>query len=124
LRSWFARHFRRLSQGEPEEEKDAILERADDGATDVVGSEICEFRNAANIVSDIIAAEEGRVSTDSRASLPEYMSEQGEALPTYEDNDGSEMVPDGFLYTPCSTQYTPGSSSVGSLDSVLGDMKE
>jgi hypothetical protein len=104
-----------------------MLDMFGDSDVDVVGSEICEFRNAFDVVNDIVAAEEGRTSTDSRASLPDYMSGQGEALPTYEDNDGSEMstmVADGFLYTPGSTQYSPGHSSVGSLDSVLGDVKE
>ena len=104
-----------------------MLDMFGDSDSDAVASEICEFRNACEVVSDIVAAEEGRNSTDSRASLPEYMSEQGEALPTYEANDGSEassMVADGLLYTPGSTQYSPGHSSVGSLDSVLGDVKE
>jgi hypothetical protein len=93
-----------------------------------VASEICEFRNAASIISDMVAAEEGRVSMDSRASLPEYMSELGgEPLPTYEDGDGTELssvVADGFRYTPGSSEYTPEHSSTGSASDILGDVKE
>jgi hypothetical protein len=78
----------------------------------------------------MVAAEEGRVSMESRATtLPEYMSELGgEALPTYEDGDGTELssvVADGFRYTPGSSDYTPAHSSAGSgASDVLGDMKE
>lgn len=105
--------------------------RPTEGQEDAVASEICEFRNAASVVSDMIEAEEGRhtrVSMVSRSSLPEYMSELGgECLPTYEDGDGTELssvVADGFRYTPGSGEYTPGHSSAGSVNDVLGDVKE
>jgi hypothetical protein len=108
--------------------------RAAEAGEDAVASEICEFRNAASVVSDMIAAEEGRVavgrvSMESRATtLPEYMSELGgEPLPTYEYGDGTELssvVADGFRYTPGSSEYTPAHSSSGSASDVLGDMKE
>jgi hypothetical protein len=106
--------------------------------------EITQLRNAAGVVSDLIAAEEGRShpqqssplpisypsSTPFRRvnSLPGYGSEvgEGEELPAYEDNDGSEMssvVADGFRYTPGSSDYTPGSentSETGSMNDILG----
>ncbi len=116
-----------------EEEKRAMLARRPaEVDEDAVASEISEFRNAASVVSDMIAAEEGRVgarvSMDSRASLPDYMSELGgEPLPTYEDDQGSELssvVADGFRYTPGSSEYTPGHSHSGSVRDVLGDVKE
>lgn len=112
-----------------EEEKRAMLApRPINDQEDSIASEICEFRNAANVVSDIVAAEEGRVSMDSRASLPEYMSELGgEPLPTYEYGEGSELssaVADGFRYTPGSSEYTPGHSEAGSVGDILGDIKE
>jgi hypothetical protein len=99
---------------------------------DSIASEICELSNAASVVSDMVAAEEGRmdgrVSMDSRSTLPEYMSELGgEPLPTYEDEQGTELssvVADGFRYTPGSSEYTPGSSDTGSVRDVLGDVKE
>jgi hypothetical protein len=100
---------------------------------DDIAAEISELSNAASVVSDMVAAEEGRmegrVSMDSRtSSLPEYMSELGgEPLPTYEDEQGtglSSVVADGFRYTPGSSEYTPGHSSSGSVSDVLGDVKE
>lgn len=134
-RSWFARHICRSTAYEDlnEEEKRAMLAgRPTEVNGDVVASEISEFRNVASVVSDMIAAEEGRiegrVSLDSRASLPDYMSELGgEPLPTYEDEEGTELssaVADGFRYTPDSSEYTPGNSQSGSVRDVLGDVKE
>jgi hypothetical protein len=128
-----------------EEEKDAMLARfarrgADDTEDeDFVGSEISEFRNAAEVVGEMVAAEEGRsalvcvsqrslprMSMESHAtSLPDYMSQVGgESLPTYEDDVVSDGVVDGLLYTPGSTEYTPSHGSGGTLDSVLGDRKD
>jgi hypothetical protein len=134
-RSWFARHIYRFTAHDDldDEEKRAVLAgRRAEVDEDTVASEISEFRNAASVVSEMIAAEEGRiegrVSMDSRATLPEYMSEMGgEPLPTYEDEQGtglSSVVADGFLYTPGSSEYTPGSSHSGSVRDVLGDAKE
>jgi hypothetical protein len=130
-RSWFARHICRSTAYDDldEEEKRVMLAgRSTDVEEDTVASEICEFRNAASVVSEMVAAEEGRVSMDSRSSLPEYMSELGgEPLPTYEDEQGTELssvVADGFRYTPGSSEYTPGNSEAGSVRDVLGDVKE
>jgi hypothetical protein len=134
-RLWFARHICRSTAYDDldEEEKRAMLaSQPAEVNEDVVASEISEFQNAASVVSDMVAAEEGRmegrISMDSRASLPEYMSEVGgESLPTYEDEQGSELssvVADGFRYTPGSSEYTPGNSHSGSVRDVLGDLKE
>jgi hypothetical protein len=138
-RLWFARHICRSTAYDDldEEEKRAMLAgQPAEVNEDVVASEISEFQNAASVVSDMIAAEEGRmegrmegrISMDSRATLPEYMSEVGgESLPTYEDEQGTELssvVADGFQYTPGSSEYTPGSSHSGSVRDVLGDVKE
>jgi hypothetical protein len=135
LRSWFARHICRSTAYDDldEEEKLAMLAgRPIQGGEDVVASEISELSNAASIVSDMVAAEEGRmegrVSMDSRSSLPEYMSELGgEPLPTYEDEENTELssvVADGFRYTPGSSEYTPEHSASSSVRDVLGDVKE
>jgi hypothetical protein len=106
-----------------------LAAEAEEHGGDVMASEITQLRNATAIVEQILAAEEGRVSTDSRSSLPDYRSELGigEQLPAYEDSDGSELgsvVVDGFMYTPGSSDYTPGILEAGSVSSVLGDTKE
>lgn len=59
------------------------------------------------------------------SDVPEAEDEE-EALPAYEDNDGSEdssFVADGFRYQPGS-EYTPSHSSQGSVSDVLGPEKE
>lgn len=122
------------------EEKYGSFAHSDVGdEEDDVASEIQQLQSAASVVTDIIAAEEGRsalgrVSMESRTtSLPGYgsvLGEDGEELPQYEESDGSEessMVADGFRYTPGSSDYTPGNSpnisEAGSVRSVLGDTK-
>jgi len=104
--------------------------RAELAAEESVESEIRELRNAAGVVGDIVAAEEGRgrLSIGSLSSLPDYRSELGEELPSYTPSDGSEVssfVADGMRYTPGSTEYTPSvdSSEVGSVRNILGDTK-
>jgi hypothetical protein len=132
LRSWFARHFSvSYAQDEldREEKRAALATGAEEHDGDVVASEISQLLNATAVVEQILAAEEGRVSVDSRSSLPDYRSElgAGEQLPAYEDNDGSELslvIADGFMYTPGTSDYTPGISDTGSMSNVLGDTKE
>lgn len=131
-RSWFARHIYRFRANDDEEKRAMLAGRPAEVDEDTIASEISEFQNVASVVSDMVAAEEGRmegrVSTDSRASLPEYMSELGgESLPRYEVEEGSELssvVADGFRYTPGSSEYSPGHSHSGSVRDVLGDVKE
>lgn len=108
-----------------DEEKTAILTTHNG---DVVGDEIHEFRNAAAVVGEIVAAEEGRGRL-SMSSLPDYRSELGEDLPSYQDSDGTEAgsyVADGFGYTPGSSEYSasPARSEAGSVRNVLGDTKD
>lgn len=139
IKSWLSRHLLRRSQAELDEEelKRNMLasqrEEIQDDQEDIVGSEISEFRNAASMISDmVVAAEEGRFSTDSRASLPDYVSQVGgERLPVYRDVDADEsglasVVADGFRYTPGNSEYDPGNSRAGAggVRDVLGDSKD
>ena len=107
--------------------------------------EITELRNAAEIVDDMVFAESSRAqpipisapspapvsapapATEDRPLLRDYdigsLVGDGEELPAYEDNDGSEMssvVADGFRYTPGSTEYSPSHSPAGSVSDILG----
>jgi hypothetical protein len=104
--------------------------------------DITEFCNAADVIVEIIAAEGNRSAVQTRpaptsennergALLHDYdtgsQAGDGEELPAYEDNDGSEMssvVADGFLYTPGSTQYSPSHSPAGSISDILGSAKD
>ena len=81
--------------------------------------DIAGFMNAADMVSEMIAAEEGRGRRSVRARCSE------ETLPAYEDCDSSEMdsVVDGCRFTPGSSDYTP--SQAGSASDILGaDVKK
>ena len=105
--------------------------------------EIIEFRNAAEVVDDMVAESSRRpqvqpISVPIAASTIESVPEDrplmreynfgsqvgdGEELPAYDDNDGSEMssvVADGFRYTPGSTEYSPAHSLAGSVSDILG----
>jgi hypothetical protein len=108
-----------------EEKRQRILESD-------VASEISELRNAADIVCDLVAMEEGRSSerVSFETVLPEYMSEAGsEKLPSYGSTFGDEeetlhsedsVVADGFR----PRNWAPTSSSVeGSLRSIIDDNK-
>jgi hypothetical protein len=135
-KSWLERHFRcRFADMEYEEKYGSFSHAENSDHEDDVASQITELQTAASVVSEIVAAEEGRagrMSMESRTtSLPDYRSELGEELPSYEDSDGSEessMVADGFRYTPGSSEYTPGHSpdvsEAGSVRAVLGDTKD
>lgn len=95
---------------------------------DEMASEIRQLQNAASVVDDIIAAEEGR-SRLSISSLPEYRSELGEELPEYQPSDGTEdssYIADGFRYTPDSSELSasPEISEAGSVRNILGDAKD
>jgi hypothetical protein len=76
-----------------------------------ISTEIAQLRTAAELVEDIIAAEEGRSrrprapsvgsikSLASRTStLPEYSSDMGEDLPAYEVGEENVAVVDGWRY--------------------------
>ncbi|EMR87094.1 hypothetical protein BcDW1_4258 [Botrytis cinerea BcDW1] len=148
--------YRVLGREQDFEEKDSLLnedsdsdcESESDNESEIsVGQDISSFRNAADVVGDMVAAEEGRSSS----SLPlpihqrnisedqifhfngythgiliqsEMENEDEEVLPAYEDNDGSEeggSVADGFRYTPGSSAYSPSHSASGSVSDILGD---
>ncbi|TVY40052.1 hypothetical protein LOCC1_G005215, partial [Lachnellula occidentalis] len=114
-----------------EEKREELLADEEDRMSTTMTEEITEIRNAASIVEDIVAAEEGRAEGPV-AAMPIPISEasslvqdfdigsqvgDGEELPAYEDNDGSEdssFIADGFRYTPGSSEYSPAHSASGS----------
>lgn len=123
-----------------DEEKEAILRRIheEDSDSDDISTtmeqEIEQFRTAAAVVGDMVAAEEGRTRQQMRqyssvpvppsptGAFPDYMPVD-EALPAYDEaaSDSSSYVADGIRYTPGTTTYSPSiSSGDGSLDEVLG----
>ncbi|KAI9783816.1 MAG: hypothetical protein M1839_003152 [Geoglossum umbratile] len=131
--SWWRKHFRRGGIGDEEKRamaapQEAILENA-------MQSEIRDLREAANMVSNLIAAEEGRarlpppirtLSLGSETSLPSYRSRASEAgdeppPPGYDENGADDVVVDGFQYTPSATTWTPESSIVGSPKSSYSE---
>lgn len=97
--------------------------------------EIASCRMAADVVGDMVAAEEGRaqpvVQNMAQPSSPQiafaqYIPED-EVLPAYDaaSSDDSSIVADGMRYTPGSSEYTPSVRSVGGgADDVLGDTKQ
>lgn len=125
-----------------EEKCEASPASADSDVHSSMTEDITEFCNAADVIVEIIAAEGNRSAVQTRpaptsennergALLHDYdtgsQAGDGEELPAYEDNDGSEMssvVADGFLYTPGSTQYSPSHSPAGSISDILGSAKD
>ncbi|ORY65019.1 uncharacterized protein BCR38DRAFT_189494 [Pseudomassariella vexata] len=122
-----------------DEEKDAIMrqigqESDEDSLPTTMEEEIAQFRSAAGVVGDMVAAEEGRaremLQCQRQHAMPraipsspispflDYMSVD-EALPAYDDTtEDSSYVADGMRG---GSRYTPSDSSVaGSLDDVLG----
>jgi len=101
--------------------------------------DITQLRNAAEVVGDMVTAAEGRSQaivepvsipavTETRPLMQDFeigsQVGDGEELPAYEDNDGSEassFVADGFRYTPGSSEYSPPHSPpAGSVSDILG----
>jgi hypothetical protein len=126
-----------------EEKRERLLADAENGICTTMTEEIVQLRNAVGVIGDLVAAEEGRTQGSTQAStqtrpIPIAKSEErpliqdfetgsqvedGEELPAYEDNDGSEdssVVADGFRYTPGSTEYSPSHSASGSMSDTLG----
>ena len=123
-----------------EDKRQALLaSEAEDGMSTTMTEEITEFRNAAEVVDDMVTAQSSRVPVQVQPiPIPSPASEHrplmrdydigsqvgdGEELPAYEDNDGSEMssvVADGFRYTPGSSEYSPSHSPAGSVSDILG----
>ena len=153
-RGFFARIFRKRWGRDVPDEKGPVLQPYHDeaGGDDLdhstVAKEISSFRAAAEMVGEMVAAEEGR-SPPARPPRPATPSSLGggdddedEALPAYEyasssaptqytpstGSDSLSVVADGYGFTPGSglNQYTPSNTgSAGSLgaDDVLGDTK-
>lgn len=115
-----------------EEEKAEMLGHHVEEET-TMEQEIASCRVAAEIVGDLVAAEEGRAQPEMQAHRPmspraafaQYVPDD-EHLPSYDvaSSDGSSLVADGLRYTPGSSAYTPSNRSmVGGADDVLGDTK-
>ncbi|KAF2971740.1 hypothetical protein GQX73_g1896 [Xylaria multiplex] len=117
-----------------DQEKDAIMRRmhksdSDEESSDTLSisleEEIAQFRAAAGVVGNLVAAEEGRgrdrlsghftLTRPRRASTPSSIStcptyrSVDESLPAYDDNCSPEYVADGYQYTPDSS--VPGGLS-------------
>jgi hypothetical protein len=128
------------SDSEPddyEEKRRALLSDAEDGVSTTMTEDITQLRNAAEVVGEIVFAEEGRSltvvepapipATEVRPLMQEFeiLSQvcDGEELPAYEDNDSSEsssFVADGFRYMPGSSEYSPSHSPAGSVSDIIG----
>ncbi|CAJ2501842.1 Uu.00g046950.m01.CDS01 [Anthostomella pinea] len=124
-----------------DEEKEAMLRRLhasdseeEDNTSTTMEQEISQLRTAADIVGEMVAAEEGRSHTypsgmqERHAPTPPsptsaFADYADESLPAYDETMlDLEMVADGFGYTPGSSTYTPSDSSFtgSSLDEHLG----
>lgn len=121
-----------------EEKREALLASAEDGMSTTMTEDITQLRNAAEVVGEMVVAEETRVPVTASEPMTIPVSEtrppprdfdmssqvgDGEQLPAYEDNDGSEnssVVADGFRYTPGSSNYSPSHSPSGSVSDILG----
>ena len=97
-----------IAPAQQDDEKRAALLPDSDSISTTMTEDIAGFRNAADLVSDMIAAEEGR-------GMSMYVDGE-EGLPTYEEL-GS--VSDGCRFTPGSSDYSP--SLAGSAGDILGD---
>lgn len=112
------------------EKRESLLANAEDGLSATMSDEITQFRNAAGVVGDIVAADALHHSLPPRVSSlaalnPHEMAslaDHGEQLPAYEDDASSDMssVADGLRYTPGSTDYNPSESREGSVSDILG----
>lgn len=96
--------------------------------------EIARFREAASMVGDIVAAEEGRVQQremvqraapkGARASYPEFVVDD-EVPPAYamEAETPDSVIADGFRYTPGSETTASENAAVGGANDRLGYTK-
>jgi hypothetical protein len=108
-----------------DEKRTALLANAEDGLSDTMSEEIVQFRNAASVVGDIVAAEvRFPARVDSLAATSQVIGSQvgeREELPAYEHQEGSETssIADGLRYTPGSTEYDPAQSREGNMGDIL-----
>ena len=112
---------------------------AEDGMSSTMTAEITEFRNAVEVVDDMVSESSRRAQlvpthnsstpsvSDDRHSTRDFdigsEARDGEELPAYDDSEGSQVsnaVADGFQYTPGSTEYSSSHSIAGSLSDILG----
>ncbi|ETS83255.1 hypothetical protein PFICI_05131 [Pestalotiopsis fici W106-1] len=120
-------------------EKEAMMRHVgeEDSDSDAMSTtmeqDIEQFRNAADVVSDMVAAEEGRSAQremvqyssipppSPHATFADYMAAD-EALPTYDEAGSSDetYVADGMRFTESSTYAPSVSSTNSSLDENLG----
>lgn len=133
-------------------EKEAMMrqvgeeESDSDAMSTTMEQDIQQFRNAADVVSDMVAAEEGRSAPremvqysaipppSPHATFADYMAAD-EALPTYDEagssddsyvadgmrfNESSAYVADGMIFNESSTYAPSVSSTNSSLDENLG----
>ncbi|KAH6659641.1 hypothetical protein BKA67DRAFT_545197 [Truncatella angustata] len=126
--------------GAEDEEKEAMMRQVGEEDTDsdamstTMEQDIEQFRNAANIVSDMVAAEEGRsprggmvqystipVPPSPHTAFADYMV-LDEALPAYDEAGSNEgtFVSDGMRFSESSTYAPSVSSAHSSLDENLG----
>ncbi|KAB5540405.1 hypothetical protein GE09DRAFT_255304 [Coniochaeta sp. 2T2.1] len=138
-RLFFGGWFRRASSSSSsheEVEKEAMLagrERELEEEDTSMEEELASCRRAADVVSDLVAAEEGRAAVrqghmvervphqQQQLRFVQYLDveEVDETLPAYDERSDSSVA-DGLRYTPGSSAYTP--SSVGGDE--LGDRKD
>jgi hypothetical protein len=133
-RLWWQKYFHRRPSIEDSEEKRARVRPQEAILENAMQSEIRGLREAADMVSNLIAAEEGRGqlrrthSFGSEASLPSYRSQASvagdEPPPGYDENGADDVVVDGFQYTPSATTWTPESSVIGSPRMRFDDSDE
>jgi hypothetical protein len=116
-----------------EKTRQALLSDAEDGMSTTMTEDITQLRNAAEVVGDMVSAEESRSqptstpATEIRPLIQDFeigsQVGDGEELPAYEDTDGSgvsSVVADGFRYTPGTSEYSPSNSPAGSVSDILG----
>lgn len=115
----------------PRHEKACHVSRQEDILESVMQEEIRQLRQAADVVSDLVQAEEGRARPYSD-SLPDYRSEAGSSIlgdpPTYEDGETEDVgIADGFQYTPSASVATSPPSIAtpdGSIASVESEPRK
>lgn len=124
--------------GDDEEKTAMMRERSDSEDSSTMEQEIASFRNAANVVGDMVAAEEGRshrqpvcqhyhhAQQQTRpghevrripaelpsptSAFPDYHGMQEEALPAYEEDSNENSSAMAPSVVTDGFRYTPGSS--------------
>lgn len=132
-----------------DEKSVGLLTDMEDGLSTTMSEEIVQLQNAASVVDSMVCHEEGRTREQVQVNPRNPSFPQGQPLaiqtqslsplahgynlaspgvydqlPAYEGNGergtDSDMVSDGFGYTPDSSRYTPSNSDSGSVSDILG----